>query len=52
MAPTKRTSLTWKEKVVIPDELELLKQHGTRQRSAAERLDIIGFGCFHNTVGI
>ena len=45
MAPTKRTSLTWKEKVAIPDELELLK-HGTSRRSAAEQLDIIGFGCF------
>ena len=46
MAPTKRTSLTWKEQVVMPDELQLLKQHGTRQRSAAERLDIIEFDCF------
>ena len=45
MAPTKRTSLTWKEKVVILDKLKLLK-HGTSQRSAAEQLDIIGFGCF------
>ncbi len=44
MAPTKRTSLTWKEKVVILDKLQLLK-HGTSQRSAAEQLDIIGFGC-------
>ena len=51
MAPTKRTSLTWKEKVVILDKLKLLK-HGTSQRSAAEQLNIIGFGCFHNTVGI
>ena len=50
MAPTKRTSLTWKEKVVILDKLQLLKQ-GTSQRSAAEQLDITGFGCFHNTVG-
>ena len=45
MAPTKRTSLTWKEKVVILDKPKLLKQ-GTSQRSAAEQLDIIGFGCF------
>ncbi len=45
MAPTKRTSWTWKEKVVILDKLELLK-HGTSRRSAAEQLDIIGFGCF------
>ena len=44
MAPTKRTSLTWKEKVIL-DKLKLLK-HGTSQRSAAEQLDIIGFGCF------
>ena len=44
MAPTKRTSLTWKEKVVILDKVKLLK-HGTSQRSAAEQLDIIGFGC-------
>ena len=51
MAPTKRTSLKWKEKVVILDKLKLLK-HGTNQRSAAEQLDIIGIGCFHNTVGI
>ena len=34
-----------KQKVVILDELELLK-HGTSRRSAAEQLDIIGFGCF------
>ena len=33
------------------DKLKLLK-HGTSQRSAAEQLNIIGFGCFHNTVGI
>ena len=33
MAPTKRTSLTWKEKFVILDKLKLLKQ-GTSQRSA------------------
>ena len=39
MAPTKRTSLTWKEKVVILDKLKLLK-HGTSQRSAAEQLSI------------
>ena len=45
MAPTKRTSLTWKEKVVILDKLKLLK-HGTSQRSAAEQLDIIRCGCF------
>ena len=32
-----------KQKVVILDELELLK-HGTSRRSAAEQLDIIGFG--------
>ena len=51
MAPTKRTSLIWREKVVILDKLKLLK-HGTSRRSAAEQLDIIGFGCFHNTVGI
>ena len=51
MAPTKRTSLTWEEKVVILDKLKLSK-HGTSQRRAAEQLDIIGFGCFHNTVGI
>ena len=51
MAPTKRTSWTWKEKVVILDKLELL-EHGTSRRSAAEQLDIIGFGGFHNTVGI
>ena len=44
MAPTKRTSLTWKEKVVILDKLKLLK-HGTSQCSAAEHLNIIGFGC-------
>ena len=43
MALTKRTSLTWKEKVVILGKLELLK-HGTSQRSVAEQLDIIGFG--------
>jgi len=51
MAPTKRTSLTWKEKVVILDKLKLLK-HGTSQRSAAEQLNMIGFGRFYNTVGI
>ncbi len=51
MAPTKRTSLTWKEKVVILEKLELLK-HVPSQRSGAEQLNIIGFGCFHNTVGI
>ena len=51
MAPTKRTSLTWKEKVAILDKLKLLKQD-TRQRSAAEQLDTVGFGCFHNAVGI
>ena len=51
MAPTKRTSLTWKEKVVILNKLKLL-EHGTSQRSAEEQLDIIGFGCFHNTVAI
>jgi len=46
MVPTKRTSLTRKEKkVVILDKLQLLKQ-GTSQRSAAEQLDIIAFGCF------
>ena len=45
MAPTKRTSLTWKEKVGILDQLKLLKR-GASQRSAAEQLDIIGFGCF------
>ena len=46
MAPTKRTSLTRKEKkVVILDKLQLLKQ-GTSQRSAVEQLDIIAFGCF------
>ena len=45
MAPTKRTSLAWKEKVVILEKLQLLK-HGTSQRSAAEQLDIVGFGCF------
>ena len=45
MAPTKRTSLKWKEKVVILDKLELLK-HGTSQRSAGERLNIIDFGFF------
>ncbi len=39
MAPTKRTSLTWKEKVVILDNLKLLK-HGTSQRSVAEQLNI------------
>ncbi len=44
MAPTKRTNRTWKEKVVILDKLKLLK-HGTSQRSAAEQLDVIGFGC-------
>ena len=38
-------------KVVILDKLKLLK-HGTSQRSGAEQLDIIGFGCFHYTVGI
>ena len=43
--PTKRTSLTWKENVVILAKLKLLK-HDTSQRSAAERLDLIGFGCF------
>ncbi len=47
MAPTKRTRLTWKEKVVILDEVKLLK-HGTSQRSATEQLDIIGLSCFHN----
>ena len=51
MAPTKRTRLTWKEKVVILDKLKLLK-HGTSQRSTVEPLGIIGFGCFYNTVGI
>ena len=51
MAPTKRTNLTWKEKVVILDKLKLLK-HGTSQHSAEEQLKITGFGCFHNTVGI
>jgi len=51
MAPTKRTSLTWKEKVLILDNPKLLK-HGTSQRSAAEQLDIIEFGCFHNRIGI
>jgi len=51
MAPTKRTSLKWKEKVVILDKLELLK-HGTSQRSAGERLNIIEFVFFHNAVGI
>ena len=51
MAPTKRTSLTGKEKVVILDKLKLLK-HGAGQRSAAEQLNVIGFGCFHNTVDI
>ncbi len=51
MALAKRTSLTWKEKVVILDKLKLLKQD-TSQRSAAEQINIIGFGCFHNTVGI
>ena len=30
---------------MILDKLKLLK-HGTSQRSAAEQLDIIGFGCF------
>ncbi len=45
MAPTKRTSLTWREKVVILDKLQLLKR-GTSERSAAEQLDILGFGCF------
>ena len=45
MAPIKRTSLTWKEKLVILDKLKLLK-HGTSQRSAAEQLNIIGFGFF------
>ena len=45
MAPTKRTSLTRKEKkVVILDKLQLSKR-GTSQRSAAEQLNIIGFGC-------
>ena len=44
MTPTKRTRLTWKEKVVMLDKLKLLK-HGTSQRSAAEQLDIIEFGC-------
>ena len=38
-------------KVVILDKLKLLK-HGTSQSSAAEQLNIIGFGCFHNTVAI
>ncbi len=38
-------------KVAILDKFELLK-HGTSQRSAAEQLEIIGFGCFHDTVGI
>jgi len=51
MTPTKRTSWTWKDKVVILDKLKLLKQ-GTRQCSAAEQLNIIEFACFHNTVGI
>ncbi len=51
MAPTKRTSLTWKESLVILDKLKLLK-HGPSQRSAAEQLKIIGVGCFHNTAGI
>ena len=37
--------LTWKEKVVILDKLKLLKR-GPSQRSAAEQLDIIRFGCF------
>ena len=45
MAPTKPTSLTWREKVVILDKLQLLKR-GTSERSAAEQLDILGFGCF------
>ena len=36
-----------KKKVAILDKLKLLK-HGTSQRSAAEQLDTIGFGCFHN----
>ena len=45
------TILTRKEKVVILDKLKLLK-HGTSQCSAAEQLSIIGFGCFHNIVGI
>ena len=45
MAPTKRTSLTWKENVAILDKLQLLK-HGTSQRRAAEQLDIIEFGWF------
>ncbi len=33
------------------DKLKLSK-HGASQRSAAEQLNIIGFGRFHNTVGI
>ena len=45
MAPTKRTSLTWKEKVGILDQLKPL-QRDTSQRSAAEQLDIIGFSGF------
>ena len=49
MAPTKRTSWTWKDSVGILDKLELSKR-GTSQRSAAEQLDIIGFGLFLNTV--
>ena len=45
MAPMKRTSLTWKEKVVILDELKLLER-GTGQRSAVEELNLIGYGFF------
>ena len=45
MAPTKRTSWTWKENVAILDKLELLK-HSTSQRSAAEQLNTIGFVFF------
>ena len=49
MAPMKWTSLTWKEKVVILDKRKHLK-HGTSQRSAAEQLNIIGFGCSWNVI--
>ena len=46
MTPTKRTSFDMERKSCDPGhKLELLKQ-GTSQGSAAEQLDIIGFGCF------
>ena len=46
MAPTKRTNLTWKEKMCDPGQARALETWRTSQRSAAVQLDIIGFGCF------